>query len=439
MGSITFRLLFSGLAAAVVVSGLAAAPPIAMIRAAMAQPAPSCPAFASYELRLAPLAATPGGGARRAPTRAEPLAPFADALAQLTAGRAREPVTVLMLGDSHTAAQFLANRLRELLAGYGSAGPGAMPPSPAQPAYRNARVELSHAGRWSTVNARRAGTPGPFGLSGYRLRAEAPGASFTARMREDAGVDRLEIVFLRGTGAGLRLTVNGCAVGPIATAGPVQPARLLASLPPGTSEVTVEALDAGIEILGWRLWRRDGGTLVENHGVNGALISMLGHLDPDIVAGELRGRDPALIVVAFGTNEAFATDLSEDAYRQLAIERLSALRAMAPRAAILVVGPPDVGVRVGSGRPVAGAPCGWRAPGNLEMVKRVLRQVAGEIGLSYWDWSTLTGGACGVDAMTRTQPPLARPDHVHFTREGYVVAADALFQHVMDQVRRIRR
>ena len=46
------------------------------------------------------------------------------------------------------------------------------------------------------------------------------------------------------------------------------------------------------------------------------------------------------------------------------------------------------------------------------MVKTVLRQEAADLGVAYWDWSRLTRGPCGVDAMTRADPPLAQADHV---------------------------
>lgn len=368
---------------------------------------------------------------QRAPARAS-LASFHSALAQVQSRRAREPVTIMQFGDSHTAAPLFIGRLRELMQErFGSGGPGGLPPGTSQRDYRSPLVALEQNGAWNATSARRAGSNGPFGISAYRLRAEEPGARMTARVREAEGIDRVEVALIREPGSGaLRLIVDGCTYGPLQTAAArTQAARLVLDVPPGSRDITVEVASGTLEFLGWTLSRRGPGVIVENYGVNGAEIGMLANLDPDVVAGELRHRSPALIIVAFGTNEAHANGWTEETYRPLVAERLQALRAASPGSAILVVGPPDSAVADRSG----GRGCGWREPPALTMVKTVQRNVARQMGLAYWDWSRLTRGPCGVHAMTRRQPPLAQPDHVHFTREGYAAAAEALFAHLMQR------
>jgi lysophospholipase L1-like esterase len=384
--------------------------------------------------RFEPIVTSGGRPQRQVQQRGAPLAAFHNALAQVQNGRAREPVTIMQFGDSHTAAPLFIGRLRELIQErYGSGGPGGLPPGLAQRDYRSRLVGLEQTGAWSASSARRAGAQGPFGLSAYRLRADEPGAAIIARVRENEGVDRLEMLLMREPGSGnLRINIDGCALAPVATAAAArQAARLVVDLAPGSRDITVEAPNGNLEVLGWTLSRRGPGVIVENYGVNGAEIGMLGNLDPQIVTGELRHRNPALIIVAFGTNEAHANGWTEESYRQLVSERLAALRAAAPAASILVVGPPDSAVA--DRAPARGRGCGWRDPPTLAMVKTVQRNAARQLGLAYWDWSRLTRGPCGVHAMTRRTPPLAQPDHVHFTREGYAAAAEALFAHLMQR------
>lgn len=417
-----------------------------------AKPAVSAPAGRSPcgaprpdPLRLEPVGQGHALPSRRPPTRDDPLRPLHDALAQLEAGRPAEPVSILVLGDSHIAGQYFAGRLREVLqARFGSAGPGGMPARAARRGYRNPLAEVEQTGAWTGVDSLRPTTPGPFGISLYRLRGETP-AAMAAHAVEPAGFDRLTATLVRQPGAGaLRVTVDGCPLGTVAAAGDEGAVRLVADLPPGARDVTMETAGGAVELLGWRL-TRPRGVLVENHGVNGARLSMLARLDPDIVAAELRERDPALIIVAFGTNEAFSTDLTEAGYRAIVAERLAALRRAAPRAAILIVGPPDSAVRIRPARPRGpgakrrAAGCRWKAPPNLAMVKTVLRQAAADLGVAYWDWSQWTGGPCGVDAMTRHDPPLAQPDHVHFTAAGYARAAEQLSRFLTDGYVRRRR
>jgi lysophospholipase L1-like esterase len=405
----------------------------------------SCAGRGIRALRYEPISAGAAQVRRVAQGQRSPLAAFHEALAQLESGRSRAPVTVMLLGDSHTAAPLLAGRLRELFQGrFGSAGPGNLPPGMAQQQYRSALVSLSQSGLWNSFTARRSTTEGMFGLNMYRLRAEEGGAFFTASSREVDGIDRLEVTLVRAPGSGaVRLQVDGCVYGPFATAlGQTQAQRMVAELYPGSHDVAVEAAGANLEILGWSLWRNAPGVILENHGVNGAEIAMLGNLDPSVLAGELAHSNPALIIVAFGTNEAFSHDWTEESYSAELVARLRALRAAAPNASILLVGPPDSAVR-GRGpapppprpgqRAQRSANCGWREPPNLAMVKTVQRRVASQLGLAYWDWSRLTRGPCGMHALSARQPPLVQPDHVHFTREGYADAAEALFRFLMER------
>ncbi|MGE0716821.1 MAG: GDSL-type esterase/lipase family protein [Alphaproteobacteria bacterium] len=407
------------------------------------RPSDVCRAAVQGAVRLEPIALAKALPPRRPAMGGDALAPFYDALAQTEARRAGEPLSIVVLGDSHTAGPYFAGRLRERFQErFGSAGPGAMPPGQAQRGYRNARVEIRQTGTWTGASSLRTTTPGPFGLALHRLRSDEPGSTITATAQEPAGFEKLEASVVRFPDAGaVRVLADGCPLATIATAGGGGASRLVASLPPHTVEVALETVDGPVELLGWRLTRGRGAVL-ESHGVNGAQMSMLGNLDPEILAGELRSRDPALIIVAFGTNEAFSTDLTEQRYRASLEERLGQLRRAAPRAAVLVVGPPDSAI---AARPAPGrkgrrpAGCGWGEPPNLAMVKSVQRRVAHDLGLPYWDWSRLTKGACGVNAMARRDPPLAYRDRVHFTADGYAQAADALFRFLMDGYAKRRR
>ncbi|WP_374447618.1 GDSL-type esterase/lipase family protein [Stella sp.] len=414
--------------------------------------APAAPATAGMpgpcgSSRPDPLRVEPPGAARPAverpmASRGQPLAPFHEALARLDRREAAEPVAIVILGDSHMAANYFSGRLRERLqARFGSAGPGAMPGRPTQRAYRNPLAEVQQTGSWTGVNSLRATTPGPFGLSLYRLRADEPGAALVATASEPAGFERLTAGFVRTPGGGgIRVLADDCPLGTVATGGEGGVAGLVADLPRGTTRVAIEATDGPAELIGWRLVRRRG-LVVDSHGVNGAQLSMLANLDPELVAAELRQRDPALVILAFGTNEAFSPDLPESRFRAVIDERVAALRRAVPRAAILLVGPPDSAISSRTaplrGRRPAG--CRWKEPPNLAMVKTVLRQEATRLGVAYWDWSRLTRGPCGVDAMTRANPPLAQADRVHFTAEGYAAAADQLARFLIDGYARRRK
>ncbi|MCO6418828.1 GDSL-type esterase/lipase family protein [Siccirubricoccus sp. KC 17139] len=372
----------------------------------------------------APMPAAAGAG--------DPLAPFHRALAQLEARRASQPVLIVQFGDSHTAGPFFIARLRELFqARYGAIGPGRLPPGQAPRFYRPALVQVEQQGPWEARNALRAGTPGPFGIAGYRLRASAPGSRILLRSTEPEGFDRFSLDVLVQPGGGqFRLALDGVAGPVLRSRAPEQRrAPVPLDLPRRVHEAAVEVLgDGPVELLGWGAERRGPGVLVEGHGINGATIDMLSNLDQAILQDDLAARPPALILLAYGTNEAVDAGLSAEAYAAQLTGRVRALRRMAPQSAMLLIGAPDAARRVGRHPQGCG---GWAPLPGLAAVKAAQARVAAAEKLAFWDWAEVTGGICRLDALTRGTPKLVQDDHVHLTAEGYRLSAERLFDRLM--------
>ncbi len=111
-------------------------------------------------------------------------------------------------------------------------------------------------------------------------------------------------------------------------------------------------------------------------------------------------------------------------------ERLRALHAAAPGAALLVLGPPD-GYRrrrKGSAAPPACDDANWTEPPNLSPVREAQRAAAARENAYFWDWQAAMGGPCSMLRWAATSPPMAAPDHVHLFAPGYQATADALFR-----------
>ncbi len=368
---------------------------------------------------------------------AEPLAPLAQALAQLAQGSSaaqpQQAVLVMQFGDSHTAANFFTARLRALFqARYGAVGPGRMPPGGVAPSYtRPPQVQVEQQGQWQSASALRSSTPGPFGVAGWRLRGQGAGSRLVLRSTEADGFDRFSLdVLVQPEGGSFRLALDGETGPQLRAAGALRRrAPIPMELPHRYREVVVELVgDGPVDLLGWGVERRGAGVLVEGHGINGATIDMLGNMDQDILKGDLASHPPALIILAYGTNEAVDAAMTEDGYAGLLTERVRALKRMAPRSGIMLLGAPD-GARRARG---ATACHGWQPLPGLAAVKAAQRRVARTESLGYWDWAEVTGGnACTVDALTHGAPRLVQDDHIHLTAEGYRLSADRLFQHLM--------
>jgi lysophospholipase L1-like esterase len=397
----------------------------------------------------APPPADPGIAARRAsgldvgpdpdfeallPARAgeDPFAPLGTALRALEGG-AEGRALVLILGDSHAAGAVLSERLRELLQErFGALGPGRLPPARAQRFWNPAGLFIAQHGEWVARNALRSGTPGPFGLTGYRLTGERAGDRLSFRTTDPRGFDRVHLTLPCGPGSGgFRLRCAGTPDAPQATRTPTPALRLIRlDVAPGSREFALELLgDGPVELLGWGVDRRGPGVLVEAFGINGATLASLDNRDPAILAQELALAPPALVILEFGTNEATDRDFDAEAYAAALARRVRTLRAALPRSGIMVMGVPD------AGRPArrrAGGCAGVTPLPMLSQVKAAQRSAVAATRAAYFDWSAaVTQDPCHLPGLAQGRPPLIRGDLVHFTPEGYRLTAERLHAQIL--------
>jgi hypothetical protein len=73
----------------------------------------------------------------------------------------------------------------------------------------------------------------------------------------------------------------------------------------------------------------------------------------------------------------------------------------------------------------------WHPPVNMADVRAIWRRIAFAEGALYWDWQGFMGGDCSIHAWAYADPPLAQPDHLLLTEEGYRRSAEALFQRLL--------
>ncbi len=441
--------------------------------------AAAIPASAAQPSELTPIAYTRGSPAavRKLPTDprllkglgdpAKRLLPLWAALEEIEHGGARRPVEILQIGDSHTANGAFAGRMRELFQDkFGYDGRGMLQPGIPFDYYRPLLVTVEETQRWHLASSFRQTAQGPWGLAGVRETGSRPGERMILTSTEDPGFARAYVEVLRQPGGGrLDIAVDSVPAAPIATSdGETAPGWAQIPVPPGSHQLTLTPHgDGPVDLLSWGTDRGGTGVLYENFGIIGATVDIMGRWDQPIVKAELAERDPALILIAFGTNEGFATATDPAAYKEDFRERVRAVKAAAPNAAILVIGPPDgnrlykrsrgqVGAcvaQVPEGTPIAvssarqanakaGSRTIWAPPPRLAELRAVQREVAQEEGWYFWDWSAAMGGPCSMHRWNQLDPPLSADDHVHLKQDGYRKTADALFNELMAHYARYR-
>jgi lysophospholipase L1-like esterase len=367
---------------------------------------------------------------------AAPLAPFYRALYAAQTGQRSAPVVILQIGDSHTANDSFSGHMRELFqARFGDAGRGVLPPGVPYQWYRPARVTVTSQG-WRVVSSYR-GDPGAFGVTGLRQHADGP-AEMTLSADDPGDLAQAEVEILRQPGGGT-LDANGTL---IATAAPSsQAVWLKVPTSTGGSTLTLGARgDGPVDVLAWSIGRGRPGVIWANLGTVGASAVLMDVWDQTLLHQDIAHLSPSLIVLAFGTNEGFRDSTDPAAFEADFAARLRDLRAAAPNAALLVLGPPD-GYRHRGKKSLAPPACGdpnWTEPPNLGAIREIERSVAGREHAYFWDWQAAMGGPCIMMRWTAERPPYAAPDHVHLFAPGYEATGDQLYHTIMDGYARYR-
>ncbi len=207
-------------------------------------------------------------------------------------------------------------------------------------------------------------------------------------------------------------------------------------MPEGPHKLTLEHGGGGVlDLYGVVMERLRPGVIVDSLGVVGRRLGSLRSWDWSVIGEQLSTRDPRLVVLQYGTNEADDPDLDLEAMARYFDETILRIRAAAPTASILILGPPDMGVREG-GRAcerIKAAPeghvmpeCEWRTPSVLGEIISVEHAAAVRNKVAFFDTFSAMGGADHMHAWVINEPRTAYKDHVHFTDLGYQLWADAL-------------
>lgn len=346
---------------------------------------------------------------------AEALAPF---LRRLREARPSHPIHILQIGDSHSAGDMITRGWRaRLQVRYGNAGRGVLAAGRPYAGYLTFGVTAAQSDGWS-VSAILGGDGGaPLGLSGFTQTARAAGEILSLTTdTPDQDFNRVIVCALTGPGMGTIALRMGAreSLWRLDSARGAPACRTMDSDAPVASAALATRDAAPVSVTSFATFRRGGGAILSNLGVVGAQLVHFGRTSDAVIRAELAAYRPDLIVLAFGTNEAFFPAFEAEAYEAALRTQIARLRRLSGGAVpILLLGPPDSAARQGGG-PLCGD--GWFGPARLGQVRRLQLEVARETGAAFWDWQSAMGGRCAALGWQRAG--LMRGDLVHFTRAG---------------------
>ena len=343
----------------------------------------------------------------------------------------RQPVHIMMIGDSLTAGDAISHGWRQALDTiYGSTGRGVVDGARPYRGYLTWGIDAQASSGWR-INGifgnawQGIGSPA-VGLSGWTKSASTAGEWMTLTA-EDARYtfDRFVLCGQAGPYSGSVMVSMGYESATIPfyseTRGPM--CREVRSSSQVQTVMVRTLEDKLITINSMGTFRSNGsGVTLTNLGVPGSQLSHADRKDGSTVYTELRAYRPDLVVVAIGTNEGFNPGLDIAAYEANLRSHIRNLQLQTPAGVpIMLIGPPNAMTRNESvahaGQvPPIGCETGLLVPGNLRHVASIQRRVAQEMGLAFWDWGMAMGGPCAMYAWR--EAGLTARDAIHIKKEG---------------------
>ena len=316
-------------------------------------------------------------------------------------------INVIQFGDSHTAADTLTEVLRnQLQSSLGNGGMGwAMPMF--FTGQRLARFGYDNNG-WQPISSRTQHS-GNYTIGGLNAVPRFSGATLTIKAKLSEQPQSI-IASIRqapsdGNFSGVDATGKSFTLEAPQKNNRWQTVRFNATLP-----FTITAQNANNSAIGgwWARNQNGQGAVVSAIGINGAELSNWNRWSSDWQQ-ELSTVAPDLVILAYGTNEAYNDNLNVEQTRNTLVEKIQDIRRAAPQTAIMIISAPE------SLKSTAGS-CG-RRPVKLDAVQQMQQDVAQSMHTLHWDWQQAMGGNCSMKSWINQG--LGRADGVHFSANGY--------------------
>ena len=348
------------------------------------------------------------------------LAAFFRNLQQLESKPA-SAVHVVQYGDSHTAADFFTGAVRkQLQSQFGDGGIGWVDAGRPFAGYRAGDTGHSMSAEWRAVGTHFQHLPdGNLGPAGVAVET----SEANALLRLEATVGHVELDYLQQPQGG-RIEIVNPEDGSrpplvVPTEGALAARAVEVQVPPGRRTIQVRTIDATpVRLFGWTVDNPSGITW-EAAGLNGAEATLISRWDEVEQEALLRRRNPALVVLAYGTNEAANLDWNVASYMQAFGRVVDRIHRIAPQASILVLGPGDRQVRTRGH--------GWRSfADRTSVIVEAQRAVCRTHGCGWWDWRTRMGASGSMNRWVAAG--LAQADHTHYTQAGYALLAGAFVE-----------
>lgn len=346
-------------------------------------------------------------------------------LAQTKNGEPGAVTRILHYGDSVLTSDYVSGTMRrKMQAEFGDAGHGFILVAKPWDWYFHNDVTQGAGEGWSSSRI-----TGPFngdrmyGIGGVSF-AGSPGAyawyGTSAGKTYGKKASRFDVYYMETSGGGEIELRAGGRTERFSTKGDTKTSRVRSfTVPDGEAKLTLKVLSGKPRLFGVALERDVPGVVYDALGANGGRGELLGAMNADHWREQMELRDPALVILQYGTNESESGMPSREAYESTLRALVDKLGAAAPMASILVVAPLDRAEKN-------------EATGELRtkpVIKRLVeaqQKVAAEAGVGFWNTYEAMGGEGSMASWVRKG--LAGSDLTHPSPQGAEVLGDLLYK-----------
>ena len=357
-------------------------------------------------------------GATQPIEQPEALATFFAKLARSMQRETGAITRVAHYGDSATAADAVTSTLRRRMqARFGDAGHGFILLAHGDMHYIHKDAAYRSSDGWElypTTNG--ALRPGLYGYGGVQVRGKGGESATVGTPLEGAlgrKVARFELFYQRYRGGGqVEIKVDGDRQRVLKTSSDrTEDAFEVIEVPDGSHMFTVKPLGAEVRLYGAAMERTVPGVVYDSLGLVGARADRLLNGEPEHIRGQIAHRDPDLLVLSFGGNEAGNKWLNSTQYERELTQVVHVMRSGKPSMSCLLFGPLDQAERNDRGQVVTLS--------ALPKVVAVQRRVAAREHCAFFDAFSGMGGEGSMAKWLKAKPHLATSDLRHATPAGY--------------------
>jgi lysophospholipase L1-like esterase len=357
------------------------------------------------------------------------LAAFFTELHALESKQRKQHVRIMWLGDSHAHAGFWTGQLQSLLQKrFGAGGPGFL--YAGYPRYRHGGLKIKLHGKWKLLPKNPAvGTrvrDGQFGLGGALTKAhnQLASAQFDLSDLDTSVAKTLDVCYLwKQPGEQWDVSTTGLPVTKLVINAehPVDRIHHHTQVFPagGPLGIKIEAHGGQPHLCGLIVEydaENHPGVVLDNLGINGARLRTVLAWDKERWLAEVKRRNPSLVILQYGTNEASDPVGHGERIRKQLHEVVTNLRSQNSHLSCVVLAPTDR----------------EDVPKRTAQARDALAAQAAADGCWFWDTIRHMGGKGSISSWKTSSPPKAIKDGIHLTPLGYQQLGQQLFNDLMN-------